>query len=148
MAITARKKGIRGSAFIEEAHRRAGSHCDTSTRGSATGVSSSMPVVRLSALVVVLVLLSSSVVAQTVSVSVALQRPDPGPAVAGTQLQFNIFANNEGPGDAANVVLDTAVPAGSTFVSLSIPAGWLCPTLAPPGGTGAIQCTTPLLVPS
>ena len=82
-----------------------------------------MRVVRLFAVVAV-VLVASPVAAQTVSVSVALQRPDPGPAVAGTQLQFNIFANNEGPGGANNVVVDTAVPAGSTFVSLSIPRSW------------------------
>ncbi|HEV2718639.1 MAG TPA: hypothetical protein VG323_01370, partial [Thermoanaerobaculia bacterium] len=93
-------------------------------------------------------LVASTLSAQTVAVSVALQRPDPGPAVAGTQLDFTITANNEGPDDAANVVIDTAVPSGSTFVALTIPAGWICPTIPPAGGTGAIQCTTPLLVPS
>jgi uncharacterized repeat protein (TIGR01451 family) len=107
-----------------------------------------MSVARLLAATTAAVLLASTLSAQTVSVSVALQRPDPGPAVAGTQLVFNIFANNEGPADANNVVVDTAVPSGSTFVSLSAPAGWSCPTLPPPGGTGAIQCTTPTLVPS
>ena len=92
-------------------------------------------------------LVTPSLSAQTASLSISLQRLDPSQPASGSQLDYSIFAINEGPSDAANVVVNTAVPTGATFVSLTIPAGWVCPTLPPVGGTGAIQCTTALLVP-
>ncbi len=106
-----------------------------------------MPTHRLTFLLVAAAFVAPSLHAQSASVSVSLQRPDPSQPASGAQLDYNIFANNEGPADAANVVLNTAVPTGAMFVSLTIPAGWSCPTLPPAGGTGAIQCTTALLVP-
>jgi endo-1,4-beta-xylanase len=41
---------------------------------------------------------------------------------------------------AANVSLTTAVPAHTTFQSLTAPTGWSCATPAA-GGTGPVQCT-------
>ena len=45
---------------------------------------------------------------------------------------------------AANPVLTTAVPAGTTFASFAAPAGWIV-TAPPAGGTGAITATASTL---
>lgn len=51
---------------------------------------------------------------------------------------------NAGPEAAADVALSDSVPADTTFVSLTAPAGWTCVTPAA-GGTGTISCTNPSL---
>jgi endo-1,4-beta-xylanase len=45
---------------------------------------------------------------------------------------------------AANVALTTAVPANTTFQSLTFPTGWTCSQPAP-NGTGPVRCTLPSL---
>jgi uncharacterized repeat protein (TIGR01451 family) len=85
--------------------------------------------------------------AQNASLSVDASKSDPGPAIAGSDLSFTINVNNEGPANALNVVLDTGVPAPATFVSMSVPAGFVCGTLPPAGGTGPIQCSGATLLP-
>src|SRR6185369_4698115 len=54
------------------------------------------------------------------------------------------FAPTDDDLPAANVSLTTAVPAHTTFQSLTVPAGWTCSTPAV-GGTGSITCTMPSL---
>lgn len=61
------------------------------------------------------------------------------PVRAGTNLTYNITVQNNGPDVAANVSLDDTLPAGTTFVSLSAPNGWLCGTPAA-GAGGTITC--------
>jgi uncharacterized repeat protein (TIGR01451 family) len=68
----------------------------------------------------------------------------PDPVVPGANLTYQIGVTNAGPEAAAAVLLSDAVPAGTTFVSLTAPAGWTCVTPAV-GGTGAISCTNPSL---
>jgi uncharacterized repeat protein (TIGR01451 family) len=64
----------------------------------------------------------------------------PDPVVAGTNLAYTITINNGGPSDAQTVVLTDGVPANTTFVSATAPAGW---TLVTPGvgGTGTVTAT-------
>jgi uncharacterized repeat protein (TIGR01451 family) len=71
---------------------------------------------------------------------------DVEPVVAGTNLTYTITVANAGAANAANASLSDTVPAGTTFVSLAVPAGWSC-TTPPAGGTGAVSCTNPLFSP-
>src|SRR6185295_13705453 len=66
----------------------------------------------------------------------------PDPASPGTNLSYTITLTNNGPGPALNVMLSDSVPANTTFVSLTSPAGWTS-TTPPLGGTGAITATNP-----
>jgi uncharacterized repeat protein (TIGR01451 family) len=95
----------------------------------------------------VLLLVSvSQAFAQNVSLSVDASINGGNPPVAGTVATYDITVSNEGPGDALNVQLASAVPAGTTLQSFSPPAGWSC-TTPPVGGTGAITCSTATFVP-
>lgn len=68
------------------------------------------------------------------------------PAVAGQNLGYQITVSSEGPDDALNVQLSEPLPAGTTFVSLSAPAGWSCATPAV-GASGTVTCTKATFVP-
>jgi uncharacterized repeat protein (TIGR01451 family) len=68
------------------------------------------------------------------------------PAPPGSNLTFPIFVFNQGPYPASDVVLTIAMPAGTTFRSLTAPPGWTCAT-PPLNGTGPITCTIPELPP-
>src|SRR5262249_3582774 len=65
----------------------------------------------------------------------------PDPVDVGTNITYSITVTDNGPDTAQGVTLTTAVAAGTTFVSFTVPAGW---TLTAPavGGTGAISATT------
>jgi len=66
----------------------------------------------------------------------------PNPVLAGGTITYTQTVTNNGPRDAVNAVFSEAVPANTTFQSLTFPAGWTCTT---PGvnGTGNINCTNP-----
>jgi len=66
--------------------------------------------------------------------------PDPVPV--GTNLTYTITVTNAGPSDAAGASLSDSLPAGTTFVSLSSPAGWSCTTPAV-GAGGTVSCSNP-----
>ncbi|HUE74281.1 MAG TPA: GEVED domain-containing protein [Pirellulaceae bacterium] len=66
------------------------------------------------------------------------------PVQAGANQTYTIVVTNTGPSAAANVQLAEAVPANTTFVSLTAPAGWTATTPAV-GGTGPITATIPSL---
>ncbi|MGB8324848.1 MAG: hypothetical protein WCE52_17960, partial [Candidatus Acidiferrum sp.] len=61
----------------------------------------------------------------------------PGGAITYTQT-----VTNNGPLDAVNAVFSEAIPANTTFTSITTPAGWTCTTPAV-GSTGNINCTNP-----
>ena len=62
-------------------------------------------------------------------------------------ISYTITLRNAGPSDSHNVTLTDAVPAMTTFVSLSAPAGYSCTTPVS-GGTGTVTCTRAVLPPS
>jgi uncharacterized repeat protein (TIGR01451 family) len=66
----------------------------------------------------------------------------PDPVIAGTDLTYTIILANAGPSDAQTVNLTDALPAGTTFVSFTAPAGWTNTTPAV-GGTGTVTASIP-----
>ena len=58
----------------------------------------------------------------------------------GEDLTYTIQLTNSGPDSAQNATLDDNIPAGTTFVSLSAPAGWSC-TTPTAGDVGAVNCS-------
>lgn len=73
----------------------------------------------------------------------------PDPVIAGNQLTFTqSVTNNSTNVPAYTVVLTQTTPPGTTFVSMTPPAGWSCTTPLV-GGTGTVTCTkTDPLAPS
>lgn len=65
---------------------------------------------------------------------------DPDPVAAGAELVYTITVTNSGPDPASGVNLVDSVPSGTTFVSLSEPAGWSCATPAV-GDSGDVLCS-------
>lgn len=68
----------------------------------------------------------------------------PNPVAAGANITYTQSAINSGPSAALNATFTQNVPANTTFVSISAPAGWTCNTPAV-GGTGSITCAAPTL---
>jgi uncharacterized repeat protein (TIGR01451 family) len=64
----------------------------------------------------------------------------PDPVAAGSNITYAQVVTNNGPSAADNATLVEAIPANTTFVSLSYPAGWTC--VAPAvGAAGNVVCT-------
>lgn len=77
---------------------------------------------------------------------VVLQKNDSAdPVGSGGLLTYTINVTNNGPSNAASLTLTDAIPAGTTFQSLTAP-GW---SFTPPaiGGTGTITATNPTIAP-
>src|SRR5207302_1170515 len=53
--------------------------------------------------------------------------------------------NNSGPSDAQSLLLSDPLPAGTTFVSLALPAGWTRTDGTAVGANGTITATLPTL---
>ncbi|HYH09858.1 MAG TPA: C25 family cysteine peptidase [Thermoanaerobaculia bacterium] len=64
----------------------------------------------------------------------------PDPVYAGENITYTQVVSNLGPTSATNPVFTQTTPAGTTFVSMTPPAGWSCITPAA-GATGTITCT-------
>jgi uncharacterized repeat protein (TIGR01451 family) len=79
----------------------------------------------------------------TAGAAAALAVRKAGPAAAdGT---YALTLTNSGPGDAQSVTPSDAVPAGTTFVSLSQTSGPSFNLVPPAGGTGALSASAPAL---
>jgi uncharacterized repeat protein (TIGR01451 family) len=64
----------------------------------------------------------------------------PDPVGVGTSLTYTITVRNNGPSSAAGVTLTDQIPANTTFVSLTAPAGWSVVTPAA-GASGTVTAT-------
>ena len=64
----------------------------------------------------------------------------PNPVAAGSNITYTQIVTNSGPSAADNATVVATIPANTTFVSFTAPAGWSCLTPAP-GGTGNVVCT-------
>jgi uncharacterized repeat protein (TIGR01451 family) len=83
--------------------------------------------------------------AQSASASVQVSVTQPQPVAAGTNFDYVIQVNNEGPDPAANPSLSFPLPASIAFQSESLPAGWSCNAITP-GTVGAtVTCTAATL---
>ncbi|MEY2482408.1 MAG: hypothetical protein QOK24_936 [Verrucomicrobiota bacterium] len=69
---------------------------------------------------------------------------DADQAPAGSDVTYTITVYNNGPDNAANATLTDTLPSGTTFVSLSSPAGWSCST-PNVGAGGTVSCSNPSL---
>jgi uncharacterized repeat protein (TIGR01451 family) len=85
--------------------------------------------------------------AQVASASIQVTVAQPQPVAAGTNFDFTVNVSNEGPADAANMVLTFPVPAPVAFQSDVVPAGWSCNAIASGTVAPTVTCTTPLLTP-
>jgi uncharacterized repeat protein (TIGR01451 family) len=65
--------------------------------------------------------------------------PTPLTVIAGNNITYTQNITNNGPAAASNVSFTEAIPANTTFVSVSAPAGWTCTT------TTSVTCTFPSL---
>ncbi|HEY8962349.1 MAG TPA: hypothetical protein VIM57_09100, partial [Luteolibacter sp.] len=88
---------------------------------------------------------ATTTTAVSTSVDLAIVMTDsPDPANAGTNISYAITLTNNGPSDAANVLVSDALPAGLTYVSSVPQAGWS--TTAPSVGTnGTVIFTSGVL---
>lgn len=78
-------------------------------------------------------------VTKTASADLALAvSAAPSPVSANGNISYTITLKNNGPDAAKGANLSTNVPAGTTFVSLTVPAGWTRTTPAV-GSTGAVS---------
>lgn len=77
--------------------------------------------------------------AATADLSVS-KSDSPDPVVAGTNITYTIGVTNLTAAEATTVALSDTLPANTTFVSVTAPAGWDCTTPAV-GGTGTVTCT-------
>ncbi len=83
----------------------------------------------------------------TASADLSTTKTDsPDPITPGSNLTYTITVTNAGPSTASTVQLSDALPAGTTFVSLSSPGGWSCTTPAA-GANGTITCNIATLAP-
>ena len=82
----------------------------------------------------------------TPSADVAVDKSGPATVTPGNNITYTISVTNGGPSDAVNLSLVDAVPVGTTFVSVTTPAGWTRTDLVSPGGTGTITFTAASLV--
>ncbi|MGB2679079.1 MAG: C25 family cysteine peptidase [Candidatus Acidiferrum sp.] len=65
----------------------------------------------------------------------------PNPVTQGNNITFPGTVTNNGPATETNATFTVAIPANTTFYSLTpVPSGWSCTTPAV-GGTGTVTCT-------
>jgi uncharacterized repeat protein (TIGR01451 family) len=81
---------------------------------------------------------SSTTVATSADLEVT-KSDSPDPVTAGSDLTYTINFKNNGPSDAQSVTVSDATPTGTTFVSVTTPAGWTRTDSVPAGGTGTIS---------
>jgi uncharacterized repeat protein (TIGR01451 family) len=75
------------------------------------------------------------------AVDLAVTKAGPSVVVSGGTASYTVTVSNTGPATVETPVTWTdALPAGTTFASLSAVAGWTC-TTPPVNGTGTIACT-------
>jgi uncharacterized repeat protein (TIGR01451 family) len=66
----------------------------------------------------------------------------PNPVAAASNITYTQIVSNTGPSNCSTATFTEAIPANTTFVSLSsVPAGWTCTT------SGSISCTNPSVAP-
>ena len=87
---------------------------------------------------------TASLIVASVDVSVVKTATTPGAIVAGTNASFTITVENEGPEPANDVTFTDAIPAGTTFVSLTHTSGVVASSCSTAGPT--VSCTYNVLL--
>lgn len=90
----------------------------------------------------------NSVVA--VQADLSISKTAPSGVLSGANMTYAIVATNNGldplRNTAANVMVRDALPAGTTFVSKTTPAGWVC-TSPSVGVGGTVECSKATMAP-
>lgn len=73
-------------------------------------------------------------------VAVIVNDDTPNPVIAGENITYTQQVRNISPSAATNPTFTQTTPPGTTFVSMTPPAGWTC-TFPAAGATGLISCT-------
>jgi uncharacterized repeat protein (TIGR01451 family) len=92
-------------------------------------------------ILVALSLTASTAFAQSADLAV-VQTDSPDPVDLGSNLTYTITVTNAGPDPAPGVTMNHSIPLDTTFVSLTVPAGWT-PTTGPVGGTDFVMASNP-----
>ena len=82
----------------------------------------------------------------TVASDLSVTKTGPSTAPPSTNGTYTVVVTNSGPSAMNNIALSDPTPPGTTFVSVTAPAGFSCSTPAV-GGTGNVSCTAPTLNP-
>jgi uncharacterized repeat protein (TIGR01451 family) len=67
----------------------------------------------------------------------SIAKSGPATAMAGDDISYTLTVANAGPSSAASVQVVDTLPAGTSFVSATAPAGWTCT----PAGDVSVTCT-------
>lgn len=72
----------------------------------------------------------------------SVTKSGPTAVIAGTDVTYQIAVTNQGPSVARTVALNDTIPVGTTFQSMTAPAGWSCanPPVGTPGPV-AVTCS-------
>jgi uncharacterized repeat protein (TIGR01451 family) len=70
----------------------------------------------------------------------SITKTGPASVQKGQTVTYTLTASNAGPAAATSVTISDALPAGLTFASLTVAAGWACTTPAV-GTNGTVNCT-------
>jgi uncharacterized repeat protein (TIGR01451 family) len=71
-----------------------------------------------------------------------LSSATPNPVTDANNITYTQSVTNNGPAASGVATFTDTIPAGTTFVSFAVPAGWNCGATIPAvGGTGTITCT-------
>jgi hypothetical protein len=70
----------------------------------------------------------------------------PDPVLPGGTITYTVTLTNSGPSNADNAGFSLPLPAGTTFDSLTAPAGWTCTTPAV-GANGTVSCSDAVVPP-
>jgi uncharacterized repeat protein (TIGR01451 family) len=84
---------------------------------------------------------TATTTAQALASAITFGKSDaPDPVFAGGNLTYSLTATSALPGNLAGATLSDPLPAGTTYVSHSAPAGWSC-TAPAVGANGTVSCT-------
>ncbi len=81
----------------------------------------------------------TSVTLASMSDDAVTNSASPNPVIAGNNITYTQVVTNNGPAASPNITLTENLPANTTFVSASGPAGWTC------SGTTTITCSAATL---
>ncbi|HKO97004.1 MAG TPA: Ig-like domain-containing protein [Pyrinomonadaceae bacterium] len=89
---------------------------------------------------------ASSTFTVTTLADVSVVKTDsPDPVGAGSNLTYSITVTNNGSSDSQSLSLSDTLPANTTLVSFTVPAGWTRTDVVPAGGAGTVTATATTL---
>jgi uncharacterized repeat protein (TIGR01451 family) len=95
----------------------------------------------------ILAFFPSEAAAQSASASIQVNVTQPQPVAAGANFDYVVNVSSEGPDHAMNMVMTFPLPAGISFQSEVVPAGWSCNAIAPGTMAPTVTCTNPDFAP-